>query len=127
METIGNKKISIELDKGILVGSYQCEIVDLETAKSAVSYRLENYGNKDHPLLIYSNKIKHITKDAREYLASEEGCQKIKCCAIITNSIVTRVIANFFLQINKPLVPTRLFTDEVSARKWLSKYKTAKF
>ncbi|MCD6017715.1 MAG: hypothetical protein K0S53_836 [Bacteroidetes bacterium] len=119
-----NKKISIELVNGILVGTYLCEIVDLETAKAGVSDRMENFGHKAFPLLVYTNKVKHISKDAREYLASEAGCQKVKSCAIITNSIVTRVIANFFLHINKPLVPTKLFTDEESATQWLSKKKT---
>lgn len=123
MESPENKKISIELLNGILVGTYLCEIVDLEAAKSAVNFRLKNFGHKEFPLLIYSNKIKHLTKEARDYLASKEGCQKIKSCAIITNSIVTRVIANFFLQINKPIVPTKLFTDEKNAIKWLTKNK----
>lgn len=123
MESTENKNISITLDKGILVGEYLCEIADLETVQSAVSFRLENYGHKDFPLLVYTNKVKHITKEAREYLASEEGCQKIKSCAILTNSIVTKVIANFFIQINKPPVPTKLFTNEASARQWLSKNK----
>lgn len=120
MGTPENKKFSITLDKGILVGTYLCETVDLETAKCAVKYRLDNYGNKDFPLLVYTNKVKHITRDARIYLASEIGCRKIKSCAILTDSLLTRVIANFFLQINKPLVPTRLFTNEESARQWLS-------
>lgn len=123
MESTENKKISITLDKGILVGVYLCEIVDLETIQSAVNFRLKNYGHKDFPLLIHTNKMKHITREAREYLASEEGCQKIKSCAILTDSILTKVIANFFLQINKPLVPSKLFTNEESARKWLSKNK----
>lgn len=123
MESPENKKISIELVNGILVGTFLCETVELETVQSAVTYRLRNFGHKEFPLLIYSNKVKHMTKEARDYLASEEGCQKIKSCAIITNSIVTRVIANFFLHINKPLVPSKLFTDEKSAKQWLSKYK----
>jgi hypothetical protein len=121
MQSTENNKISIKLDKGILVGTYLCEDVDLNTVKMIVEYRLSHFGHKEFPLLIHTNKVKYISREARNYLASKEGCQKIKSCAILTNSIVTKVIANFFLQINKPLVPTKLFTNEDSARKWLSK------
>ncbi|MES2566388.1 MAG: STAS/SEC14 domain-containing protein [Bacteroidota bacterium] len=124
MESPESRSIQIELVKGILIGTYHCETVDLETAKTAVNYRMKHWGSKDLPLLIHTNKVKHLTKEARDYLASKEGCEKIKSCAIITNSVITKVIANFFLNINKPLVPTKLFTNEVSAKKWLANFKT---
>lgn len=117
-----NKQLSIVLTNGILVGTYLAEAIDLKMAQSVVINRMKLYGEKDYPLLIHMNNVKHVTKDARDYFASKEGCQKIKSCAIITNSIVTRVIANFFLTLNKPLVPTKLFTDEESAKQWLSNY-----
>ncbi len=120
MESPENKKISVTLDNGILVGTYLCETVDLETAKIAVEDRVKRFGHKDFPLLVHATIVKHVTIEARNYLASEEGCQKIKSCAIITSSIVTRVIANFFLTLNKPLVPTKLFTNEEHAKEWLS-------
>lgn len=124
MQSEGNKTISLELVNGILVGTYLVETVDLQMAQATVVSRIKLYGNKDYPLLIHTQNVKHITKEARDYFASKEGCQKIKSCGIVINSEVTRVIANFFLNINKPLVPTKLFTCEESARKWLCDFRT---
>lgn len=115
-----NKTVTLTLTNGILVGTYLIETIDLKMAQSAVINRMKLYGEKDYPLLIHMTNVKHVTKEAREYFASKEGCKKIKSCAIITNSIVTRVIANFFLTLNKPLVPTKLFTNEEHAKQWLS-------
>jgi hypothetical protein len=39
--------------------------------------------------------------------------------AILIDSSVSRVVGNFFLGINKPAVPTKLFTNEKEAVKWL--------
>ncbi|MDF2451466.1 MAG: hypothetical protein K0S26_970, partial [Bacteroidota bacterium] len=101
--------VSIELVNGILIGTLKCEYVDIAIARAAVKYRLKHFGDKDYLMIINMNNVKHITKEAREYLASEKGCRKIKCGAIIISSEVTKIIANFFIRINKPLVPTSLF------------------
>lgn len=111
--------VSIELVNGVLIGTLKCEYVDLSIAQAAVSHRLKHFGDKDYLLMISMSDVKHVTKEAREYFASEEGCLKIKCCAIIISSEVTKIIANFFIRINKPLVPTSLFTSEEKARQWL--------
>lgn len=111
--------VSIELVNGVLMGTLKCEYVDLSVAEAAVEYRLKHFGNKDYMLLINMANVKHVTKEAREYLASEKGCNKVKCCAILISSEVTKIIANFFIRINKPLVPTSTFTSEDKARQWL--------
>jgi hypothetical protein len=115
--------VSIELVNGIVMGSFKCEYVDLNIAKAAVAHRLKHFGNKDYLLMINLAPVKHITKEAREFLASKEGCSNVKCCAIIISSEVTRIIANFFIRMNKPLVPTNLFTSEEKARQWLFSYE----
>jgi hypothetical protein len=112
--------VSIELVNGVVIGTLKCEYVDLSIAQAAVSHRLKHFGNKDYLMIVNMSNVKHITKEAREYLASEIGCSKVKCCAIIISSEVTKIIANFFVRINKPLVPTSIFTSEEKARQWLS-------
>jgi len=41
--------------------------------------------------------------------------------ALLLKNPVTRTIGNFFLGIDKPLIPLKLFTDEGKALKWLRK------
>lgn len=111
--------VSIELVNGVLIGTLKSEYVDLSIAQAAVAHRLKHFGDKDYLLMISMANVKHVTKEAREFLASEEGCRNVQCCAIIISSEVTKIIANFFIRINKPLVPTSTFTSEDKARQWL--------
>ena len=78
---------------------------------------------KDYPILINMKNTKKISKEARDFLASEKGAERVIAAALIIDSMLTATLANFFLKVNKPVVATRLFTNEEEAVKWL---KTAK-
>lgn len=120
--TLKNELVSMELVNQILIGEIKSELVDLEVAKSAVKFRLEKFGDKFYPFLINIKTVKHVTKEAREYLASKDGCEKVSASAILINSAIASMVGNFFIKINKPLVPTKLFTDKTLAIQWLSNY-----
>ncbi|HLG02131.1 MAG TPA: hypothetical protein VI731_00960 [Bacteroidia bacterium] len=61
-------------------------------------------------------------KEARDY-AAEETPKFIQALALITNSTLSKFIANVFLQLKKPPYPTRLFTNEEDALQWLRQFK----
>ncbi len=63
-----------------------------------------------------------ITKDAREYFALHANQKQFKAIAILSGNLASRLIANFYIRINRPEIPTRLFLDEVQALKWLRGY-----
>jgi hypothetical protein len=108
-------------DDGILFCAYEKKIVlDLETAKQCVAARISFSEEKPSLVCIDMTGIKSASKAAREYLANE-GTQFIKAGALITDSALTKMLGNIFLSINKPEVPTRMFSDEVAARTWLKK------
>ncbi len=115
--------VTVELVDGIILCVLKSETVDLSIAKMAVAHRVKMFGDKDYPILVSTKNVKHITKEARDYLASKDGCNKVKAGAIIVDSIVMSVIANFFLQISKPLVPSKLFTNRERAIEWLHTQK----
>lgn len=117
-----NDLVSMELVNGILVGEIKAEIVNVDVAKSAIQYRLQNFGDKSYPFLISIQSVRHSTKEARDILASKDGCEKVTASAILVDSAITSVLGNFFIKINKPLVPTKLFTDKTLAIQWLSNY-----
>jgi hypothetical protein len=60
--------------------------------------------------------------DAREYYSSEEAAQVVCACAGITNSLIGRVIGNFFIGFNRPPTPGRIFNSEEDAVKWLKTF-----
>ena len=61
------------------------------------------------------------TTEARDY-AGEETPKFIKALALITNSEISKMVANVFLVLKRPPYPTKLFTNEKDARNWLKNH-----
>ena len=70
------------------------------------------------PLLIDIQAIKSIDREARAYYAGPE-ITDVNAIALLVDFAVSQVIANFYLRINKPTIPTKMFTSEREALKWL--------
>ena len=62
-----------------------------------------------------------ITEEARAYSAERAAKTRI-AIAFLIRSAATRLLVNLYTKINKPKVPTRMFTDEQSAIKWLDTF-----
>jgi hypothetical protein len=69
-------------------------------------------------LLIDSRAIKSITKEARDYFSMRGRESRVIGFAILIDSPLSTIIGNFFMGLNRPRVPMRLFTDEVKALDW---------
>ncbi len=70
-------------------------------------------------VLIDMTAIPEISKEARDYFANERTSSIQRATALLISSPVSRVIGNFFMGLNKPISPTRLFTDPQKAIQWL--------
>ncbi len=81
------------------------------------SFQKLSHGTK-HPALIDMTNVQTIDYAARKYIAEETG-DVINAVALITRSPISRVIGNFFIGINKPTYPARLFTNQHDAIHWL--------
>ncbi|WP_341907147.1 hypothetical protein [Fluviicola taffensis] len=81
------------------------------------------YIDRKYPLLIDARGIRSISRDARNFFTTNGRQTNTLAFAIIIDSSVSRVVGNFFLGINKPAVPTKLFLDEPNAVEWLRKLK----
>ena len=77
------------------------------------------YGEK-FPLLIDARGIRSMTREARNQFSLRGRDSGAKAFAIVIDSAISKVIGNFFMGINKPEVPARLFTSEADALKWLT-------
>lgn len=64
-------------------------------------------------------KVWHVSKAAQDYLASKEVTDLNIAMAILTNSLMTVLLANFFIKFKKPATPTKMFKNEAKAVKWL--------
>ena len=94
-----------------------------------LEYALENtkvvssfYKGEKFPLMIDSRPIKSMTHDARQHFSVRGRDTKTCAFGIIIGSSISRVLGNFYLRINKPTVPTKLFDNEIDAIKWLKHF-----
>ena len=126
MDKMENDYVTIWVENGILFSSSKKDIlIDLDVAKTMVKDRVEYTKGKSYPMLIYFSNLS-VTKEAREYMSSPEGGLKgILCGAFLSDSVVTTVVVNFYLKINKPAVPAKFFTKKEEALSWLESFKRA--
>ncbi|WP_439882015.1 DUF7793 family protein [Pontibacter sp. MBLB2868] len=115
--------IKMFVKDGILHFYYkEIENMDLDMAKACVKDRKEFTNNKSYPCLVDVVMLKNSTKEARDYFA-DEGNEGIKANAILVSSSAVKMMTNFYIMVNKPKNPTRMFTDKDSALEWLAQYK----
>jgi hypothetical protein len=119
---LDNNYLTVDLENKVLIGTIKIESVDLTIAQKITDFRLNIQNGKSYPLLSNIKAIKNSTKAARDYMASEEGCKGVIAAAVLIDSPIGSMIGNFFISISRPIRPTKVFTDESEAIKWLSKY-----
>lgn len=122
-EFLQNEFAEFWIKNGILFFIYKPGItITLKTAKKIVEVRLQFQNERIHPVFCDMRGIKVIEKDARDYFA-KEGSISAKAVAILVNPALTEGISRFYLEINKPVVPSKVFTDEEEALNYLEQFK----
>ncbi|MBI1947159.1 MAG: STAS/SEC14 domain-containing protein [Deltaproteobacteria bacterium] len=74
------------------------------------------------PLLVDIRQGPGVDRAARTYYAGPEGAGVATATALLVGSPTSRIVANFFLGLNRMQIPLRLFTDEEAAVAWLRGY-----
>lgn len=64
-------------------------------------------------------------KAARVASCSVEGSYYKKADAFVIHSLPQKIVANFMIRINKPVVPTRIFSKVEDAQKWINSLKNS--
>ena len=60
-----------------------------------------------------------VSKEVRALAKTDVITKNHQAFAVIVGSSLSRLIANFFLGINKPRAPLRIFEDKATAKNWL--------
>jgi len=74
------------------------------------------------PVMVDIRNIKSVDRQARSYYASEEAIKYLSAAVLIVSNPVSRIIGNFYMDLNKTVFPFRLFTDKEEALNWLESY-----
>jgi len=113
-----------ELQEDLLIGTYKKGLkITVNMVKEIIKTRLEFQEYKPVVALIYNQGVLKMEKKAREYFASRESTEGIIAAAFVVDSPFTSFMANFFVSVNKPRMPVRIFTNEKDALKWLQKFR----
>ncbi len=96
--------------------------VSLKEAQENTEAIFSLYKDKKFPLLIDSRNIKAISKEARDHFSIRNRETTVTSFGILIDSPLSRIIGNFFMGLNKPSVPAKLFNEEEEALKWLKKF-----
>lgn len=96
-------------------------IIDLKAAKKIVSDRAQLQHGVSYPLFTDIRGVKFFEKEARDYFANE-GCVGITREAFVVNTAASKVMGDFYLTINKPVVSSKMFTVTEDALKYLKRF-----
>jgi hypothetical protein len=97
-------------------------VVNLSEAEENTRAVFSLYKGKKFPLLVDSRNIQYISKEARDHFSIQGRETVITAFAILIYSPLSRIIGNFFMGLNKPSVPAKLFNSEKEAIDWLKKH-----
>jgi hypothetical protein len=104
----------------------------LENAEIELADALQNYEatkiltKRDNYLVLVDGRVNlSVSREARTFAAQSknDGCT---ATAFIITSTANKLIGNFYINVNKPSTPTKIFSSEDKAIEWLDSflYKT---
>ncbi|MCE2742536.1 MAG: hypothetical protein LW701_03025 [Fluviicola sp.] len=108
-------------------GIVQIEIIpDSEISVDEIiegtNFVLERLDSIKAPVLFIANEFSLPSKESREYLAKKESLPYSLADAYVINSFPQKIAANFYLKVNKPARPTKMFNNKEDALIWLKTY-----
>ena len=79
-------------------------------------------GGKKMPLLFLPHGFLNVSKEGARYATSDAGVKYTLAIAVLIDNLAKRLLLNFFLNFNKPKVPTKGFSKKEDSLNWLSKF-----
>jgi hypothetical protein len=94
-------------------------IIGIEQVREVQRVKRELIGDQKHSVIFITPKHGSMTTEARNYSATHDVTMNAKGKAIVLNGMALRIVANFFIRFNKPLVEHKAFESEKEAMDWL--------
>ncbi len=77
-------------------------------------------GGHRMPMLLDTRASRGVDREARVFYTRPAASDEILALAMLIDSQIGRVLGNFFMRVNQPPFPLRLFTDQSDALAWLA-------
>ena len=123
-KTIETKIASLSLGEGGILKltiDYKNDLT-IHDVKELIAAKITITREERVAVLVNSINYKIPSRETRIYIAGEGVARMVKAMAFLITNPVTRIGANFFMKINKPRFPFKIFTDEKEAIEWLKRF-----
>ena len=111
-------------DDGIVVSTHSPNNrqtrADAQENVRAMKALCDSIGVAKCPLLVDMRHNRDLTTAARDYYSSEEALGCICATALLTDSSLSRIMANLFIRLSRSHEPILMFTSEERALTWLT-------
>ncbi|MCD6018892.1 MAG: hypothetical protein K0S53_2013 [Bacteroidetes bacterium] len=94
-------------------------LINIELQNKLLHFYRDVTGGKLMPFIFLAAENVSITKEAKENAIFIEDQSMVGASAVVVNNFAYKLIANFYLKINKPRRPYKVFSNEQDAVKWL--------
>lgn len=115
LKVIGNEFYQVELAEDI-----DFEISDLQDLVEAE----RELGGHKLPVLVLCEPTTNTNVELMNYLSKNKNNPYSVADAFVIHSISQSILANFYSKINKPERPTKFFTKQEDALKWIEQFFT---
>jgi len=98
--------------------------VDTHEINQMIIYAQELAGETPHYGIVNFGSNVMSSSEARKIYADCSYIQKFRIAnAFVVESLALKLIANFFIRVTKPVVPTKMFNNEVDSLSWINSLK----
>lgn len=102
----------------ILLGS---ETLNGDDAREIHSWVKDLGGGRRMQVIFDAGEEGLVDHDFRVYIASEESMEQLDRAAVVVTNTAQKLIGNFFMRVNKPSRPVKIFDHLEDAVEWLKK------
>ena len=98
--------------------------IDIAIIKKCVADRISLTSGVSHTMLADVKNLRYFTSEAKEYFASPEGSKDLQAIAFLVSTQIEKFIIKLFIEVNRPAIPCKIFSNKEEALEWLANYKT---
>lgn len=117
-------------DKNIILIKYdKVKSVTVRVLFEQIQLRKKVIGEntKFHAILDMTNGLLNLSEEAKLFLAEENEVSNLRISDVaLVDSFAKRIEAELYIQLNKPVVPTKIFTDLDKAISWCRERELAR-
>ena len=120
-----NEFVRLQLINGIIHMSYASNtIITLDMAKVIVEERLRITGGIPRPILGDAREVVTVNRATMSFFAKDEkSLLFVSAIGILIRDKLQKFLGNVFLKIDRPVAPSKLFTQHEKALLWLQQFK----